>query len=164
MHAVLRNRLRGASRTSTPRKASVTAIKRLDDQLARARRLFEYGEYDWDTFCARREEIGEQQRQLERSAAEPEAVDLAWCESQLLDLTSAWETADSGQRSRLALVAEFSSNVVRGGLVLDSPRHMGNFCENPQMLFGKLGIRHRQKARLRSLLRGGVTKTEEGRG
>ncbi len=101
MHAALRNRLRGASRTSTPRKASVTAIKRLDDQLARARRLFEYGEYDWDTFCARREEISEQKRQLEKSAAEPEAVDLAWCESQILDLTSAWETADSGQRSRL---------------------------------------------------------------
>ena len=67
MHAALRNRLRGASRTSTPRKASVTAIKRLDDQLARARRLFEYGEYDWDTFCARREEISEQKRQLEKS-------------------------------------------------------------------------------------------------
>jgi hypothetical protein len=82
-------------------RASVAAIKRLDDQLARARRLFEYGEYDWDTFCARREEISEQKRQLERSAGDPEAVDLAWCESQLLDLTSAWETADSGQRSRL---------------------------------------------------------------
>ena len=101
MHAALRNRLRGGSRTSTPREASVTAIKRLHDQLARARRLFEYGEYDWDTFCARREEISEQERQLQRSAAEPEPVDLAWCESQLLDLTSAWETADSGQRSRL---------------------------------------------------------------
>ncbi len=41
---------------------------------------------------------------LDRSRARRcsrEAVDLASCESQLLDLTSAWETADSGQRSRL---------------------------------------------------------------
>lgn len=54
-----------------------------------------------DTFCAPHGEISEQKRQLERSAAEPEAVDLEWCEPQLLDLTSAWEAADSGQRSRL---------------------------------------------------------------
>ena len=26
---------------------------------------------------------------------------MEWCESQLLDLTSAWEAADQGQRSRL---------------------------------------------------------------
>src|SRR6266511_2492060 len=36
-----------------------------------------------------------------QSEASPEAVDLEWCESQLFDLTSAWEAADSGQRSRL---------------------------------------------------------------
>ncbi len=101
MHAALQSRLRKANRTSTPRKTSATAIRRLDDQLDRARRLFEYGEYDWDTFCARRDEINEQKRQLEKSEASPEAVDLEWCESQLFDLTSAWEAADSGQRSRL---------------------------------------------------------------
>src|SRR6266581_2538964 len=48
MHTALRNRLRNANRTSVPRKPSATAINRLDDQLDRARRLFEYGEYDWD--------------------------------------------------------------------------------------------------------------------
>jgi hypothetical protein len=59
------------------------------------------GEYDWATFCARRDEITEQKRQFAESAAKPESVDLEWCESQLLDLVSAWEAADSGQRSRL---------------------------------------------------------------
>ena len=101
MHAALRSRLRTASRPSAPRKTSATAIKSLDDQLDRARRLFEYGEYDWDTFCARRDEITTHKRRLAESAAKPEVVDLAWCESQLLDLTSAWEAADQGQRSRL---------------------------------------------------------------
>ena len=101
MHAALRNRLRNANRTSAPRKASATAIKRLEDQLDRARRLFEYGEYDWDMFCKRRDEITAQKRQRCEAVATPEALDLEWCESQLLDLTSAWEAADQGQRSRL---------------------------------------------------------------
>src|SRR5207245_9332731 len=101
MHAALRNRLRNANRTSAPRKASATTIKRLDDQLDRARRLFEYGEYDWDTFCARRDEINNQKRQISDAAGTPEPIDLKWCESQLLNLTSAWEAADQGQRSRL---------------------------------------------------------------
>ncbi len=34
-----------------------TRIRRLDEQLARARRLYEYGEYDWPTFEAKRDEI-----------------------------------------------------------------------------------------------------------
>ena len=54
---------------------------------------------DWETFCARRDEISQQKRQLADAALE--TTDLEWCESQLLDLRSAWETADSGQRSRL---------------------------------------------------------------
>ncbi len=99
MHVALRNRLRAGDRTSRPRRTPTTAIKRLDEQLARAKRLFEYGEYDWETFCARRDEISQQKRQLTDAA--PEITDLEWCESQLLDLRSAWETADSGQRSRL---------------------------------------------------------------
>ena len=101
MHAALRNRLRNDNHTSAPRKASATAIKRLDDQLDRARRLFEYGEYEWDTFSTRRDEITNQKRQICEAAATPEPIDLEWCESQLLDLTSAWEAADQGQRSRL---------------------------------------------------------------
>ncbi len=101
MHAALRNRLRGAGRTSAPHKTTAAASKRLDEQLERAKRLFEYGEYDWETFCARRDEITDQKRQLSEAAAKPESVDLEWCEAQLMDLVGAWEAADSGQRSRL---------------------------------------------------------------
>ena len=32
-----------------------TVSRRLDEQLERARRVFKYGEYDWETFCARRD-------------------------------------------------------------------------------------------------------------
>ena len=101
MHSALRSRLRIAGPTPAPRRTRATAAKRLDEQLERAKRLFEYGEYDWDTFCARRDEISQQKRQLAGAATRPAAIDLEWCESQLLDLTSAWEAADSGQRERL---------------------------------------------------------------
>ena len=101
MHAALRSRLRNAGRTSAPRKTAATTTRRLDEQLERAKRLFEYGEYDWETFCARRDEIQQQLGQLAEAAAKPESVDLEWCEAQLMDLVAAWEVADSGQRSRL---------------------------------------------------------------
>jgi hypothetical protein len=101
MHSALRNRLRNPGRTSAPRKNPAIATKRLDEQLERAKRLFEYGEYDWETFCARRGEIQQQLSQLAEAAAKPEPVDLDWCEAQLIDLVAAWEAADSGQRSRL---------------------------------------------------------------
>ncbi|HEY8953081.1 MAG TPA: hypothetical protein VIP78_11025 [Candidatus Dormibacteraeota bacterium] len=66
-----------------------TPSRRLDEQLERARRLFEYGEYDWETFCARRDEITEQKRQLAESAAKPQTADLEWCEAKLMDLVGA---------------------------------------------------------------------------
>ena len=100
MHAALRNRLRGAGRPTVSRKSSAAAIRRLDDQLDRARRLFEYGEYDWETFCKRRDELNEQKRRLEKTT-EAGAVDVEWCESQLVDFTRVWGAADSGQRERL---------------------------------------------------------------
>ena len=102
MHAALRSRLRSAAgRSPAARKPPEVAIRRLEEQLERTRRLFEFGEYDWQTFCDRRAEIKEQQRQLAEAAAKPEVVDLTWCESQLLDLVTAWESADPGHRSRL---------------------------------------------------------------
>ena len=100
MHAALRNRLRGAGRPIGSQRSAAAAIRRLDDQLDRVRRLFEYGEYDWETFCKRRDELNEQKRQLE-NATEAGTVDVEWCESQLLDFTRVWEAADSSQRERL---------------------------------------------------------------
>ena len=101
MHSALRSRLRIAGRLSAPGKTLATAARRLDEQLERARRLFEYGEYDWETFCARRDEITEQKRKLTESAVKPQTTDLQWCEAQLMDLVGAWEAADGSQRSRL---------------------------------------------------------------
>jgi DNA invertase Pin-like site-specific DNA recombinase len=100
MHAALRNRLRAAGRPTASLKTTAAAVQRLGAQLDRARRLFEYGEYDWETFCKRRDEFNEQKRQLE-NATDPGSVDVEWCESQLLDFTTAWEKADSSQRERL---------------------------------------------------------------
>lgn len=99
LHAELRKRLRGAVGQQRNRPPEM-AIRRLEEQLARARRLYEFGEYDWDTFAARRDEIQEQLRQVQEARGR-EQPDLEWCESQLLDLMAAWEAADDGQRSRL---------------------------------------------------------------
>ncbi len=97
MHTALRGRLRAAGNQSgKPRNQSEAAIKRLAEHLMRARRLYEFGEYDWETFCARRDEIQEQQRQLSE-AGSSESIDMEWCEAQLLDLVTAWEAADPGQ-------------------------------------------------------------------
>ena len=101
MHAALRERLRAADgHSGKPRNQAEAVIKRLAEQLERARRLYEFGEYDWDTFSARRDEIQEQQRQL-AEARRTDSIDVDWCEAQLLDLVAAWEAADLGQRSRL---------------------------------------------------------------
>ena len=100
MHAALRNRLRSAGRPNASRKSTAAAIQRIESQLDRARRLFEYGEYDWDTFCKRRRELSEQKRQLE-NATEKVTLDVEWCESQLVDFSRVWEAADSSQRERL---------------------------------------------------------------
>ena len=78
MHVVLRNRLRGAGRPASSYRSAANAKKRLDEQLDRARRLFEFGEYDWKTFCARRDEINTQKRQLAEAATNPESIDLEW--------------------------------------------------------------------------------------
>jgi hypothetical protein len=100
MQAALRDRLRAAgAHSNKPRNQAEAVIKRLAEQLERARRLYEFGEYDWDTFSARRDEIQEQQRQL-AEARRTDSIDVDWCEAQLLDLVAAWEAADPGQRSR----------------------------------------------------------------
>jgi len=100
MHVALRNRLRAAGRPTASPTRTAAAVQRLAAQLDRARRLFEYGEYDWETFCKRRDEFNEQKHQLE-NATDAVSVDVEWCESQLLDFTTAWEKADSSQRERL---------------------------------------------------------------
>jgi hypothetical protein len=66
------------------------------------RRLYEFGEYDWDTFMAKRAQIQqEQQRLRNETAAAPNVHDAEWCRAQILDLLAACEAADDRQRSRL---------------------------------------------------------------
>jgi DNA invertase Pin-like site-specific DNA recombinase len=85
-----------------PREAAEAAIRRLDEQLKRARRLYEFGELTWDEFLARRSDIqDEQQRLREDMEAGTKPGDMEWCRSQVLDLLAAWEAADADQRKRL---------------------------------------------------------------
>jgi hypothetical protein len=59
----------------------------VDEQLARSRRLFEFGEYEWDTFMAKRAQIQEEQQRLRNeAAASPTVDDAEWCRAQILDL------------------------------------------------------------------------------
>ena len=103
MHAAFREQLsRSLNRTHDPLALTEAAIRRLDQQLARSRRLYEFGEYDWDTFITKRAQIQQEQQRLRNEAAAAPSVDDAdWCRAQILDLLAAWEAADDGQRSRL---------------------------------------------------------------
>ena len=93
---------RSFTRRGDPRAVAEATIRRLDEQLARARRLCEFGEYDWGAFIAKRAQIQQEQEQLRsEAAATPSADDEQWCHTQLLDLLAEWDAADDGQRSRL---------------------------------------------------------------
>lgn len=103
MHVAFRAELeQSLASARSPRDVREARLRRLDEQLARARQLYEYGEYDWETFLAKRAEIHEtQQRLRDEAAATPGSGDLEWCRAQLLDLVEAWDAADDDQRSRL---------------------------------------------------------------
>ena len=93
---------RSLTRRGDPRAIAEATVRRLDEQLARVRRLYEFGKYDWDAFIAKRAQIQQEQEQLRNeAAATPSADDEQWCHTQLLGLLAAWDAADDGQRSRL---------------------------------------------------------------
>ena len=95
--------------TADPRELTDARLRRLDEQLARIRQLYEYGQYDWETFLSKRADIQrEQQRLHEGAAATQGSGDLEWCRTQLLDLVATWDAADEGQRA-LLLNALFES-------------------------------------------------------
>jgi hypothetical protein len=48
---------RSLTRRGDPRAIAEATIRRLDEQLARARRLYEFGEHDWDAFFAKRAQM-----------------------------------------------------------------------------------------------------------
>ena len=102
-YAVYRDTLRRAvTKDRRAPDAAEVGVRRLEEQLERARRLYEFGEYDWETFVGKRTEIrGEQQRLREQAQAGEGRSDLQWCQAQLLDLLAAWDAGDGGQRTRL---------------------------------------------------------------
>lgn len=99
----LRARLREAvGTTPDPRKAIGAAIARLDDQLDRARRLYEFGEYEWEVFLAKRAEIQQEQERLHEQAAVQRGLgDMEWCKTQVLDILAAWDAAETAERTHL---------------------------------------------------------------
>jgi Recombinase zinc beta ribbon domain/Recombinase len=103
MHAAYRAQLeRSIATPRSPRDVREARLRSLDDQLARVRQLYEYGEYDWETFIAKRAETHDAQQSLRDEASmTPQEGDLEWCRGQLLDLVAAWDAADDDQRSRL---------------------------------------------------------------
>ncbi len=110
-----------------PRDMTQARLRRLDDQLVRVRQLYEYGEYDWETFLRKRVDIQqEQQRLREEITAARGTDDLDWCRTQLLDLVATWDAADEGQRTRLlsALFESMEAEALpqRGLRILAVPR------------------------------------------
>jgi site-specific DNA recombinase len=65
LHQQYRDELwEAVSRARRPETLKETAIRRLDSQLDRARRLFELGEYDKETFMLKRSAIRQEQERL----------------------------------------------------------------------------------------------------
>ena len=102
LHKAFQAHLAATARNRPNAAASIEArTRRLDEQLARARRLYEYGEYDWPAFVAKRDEIAAEKDRIKSDSAGAEVPDIDWCQRQLLDLVKTWDAGDPSQRSRL---------------------------------------------------------------
>ena len=103
LHRAYRDELwEAVARARRPETLNENAIRRLDAQLDRSRRLFELGEYDEETFLLKRSEIrAEQERLREQATALQSQDDAEWCRVQLFDLLAAWDAADGAQRTKL---------------------------------------------------------------
>ena len=102
LHEAFRAHLTAAA-ARRPNSAATTEarIRRLDEQLVRARRLYEYGEYDWPTFEAKRDEVAAEKQRLQAESADSKAPDIDWCHRQILDFVKTWDAGDPSQRARL---------------------------------------------------------------
>ncbi len=103
LHQEYRDELwEAVSRARRPETLMENAIHRLEGQLDRARRLFELGEYDEETFLLKRSAIRREQDRLQEEMSSFEGQnDAEWCRVQLFDLLAAWDAADGAQRTRL---------------------------------------------------------------
>jgi site-specific DNA recombinase len=103
---------------SDPLKTVEAAIRRLDDQRDRARRLFEFGEYTWDEFMAKRDAINAEKKRLEEERDRPQQPGaMEWCRAQVADLLKAWDDGNGAQRARLlcAIFERIEAVVEKGG-------------------------------------------------
>ncbi len=119
LHEAYRDELwEAVSRARQPETLNENAIRRLDAQLERVRRLFELGEYDEETFILKRSEIRtEQERLREQATALRGRDETDRCRVELFDLLAAWDAADGAQRTKLlaALFDRIEAQAVEGG-------------------------------------------------
>jgi hypothetical protein len=116
LHETFRDELwEAVSRARRPKTLNENAIRRLDGQLDRIRRLFELGEYDEETFILKRSEIkAEQQCLREQAVALQGQDDDEWCRVQLFDLLAAWDAADGRSADEVAGWALRADRSARG--------------------------------------------------
>lgn len=114
--------LLGAALEGVPdrRKTIEAALRRLDNQRDRARRLYEADEYTWDEFMARRDTIIAEKKRLEEERDRPQQPGaMEWCRVQVADLLQSWDEGKADQRARLlaAIFERIEAQVEkRGGL------------------------------------------------
>jgi hypothetical protein len=64
--------------------------------------MHEWTDIDVDDYMAKLGRLNEGKQRLRQEATQrPKKEDLAWCETQILDLLQVWDQADSKQRGRL---------------------------------------------------------------
>ena len=83
-------------------------------------RLYEFGEFDWETFIIKRASIREEEQRLrEQADVHKQDDDLEWCDRQILDLIQVWDLADSSQRARMVagIFTEIEANTLANGQV-----------------------------------------------
>ncbi len=83
-------------------------------------RLYEFGEYNWETFIVKRASIREEEQRLrEQADVHKHDDDLEWCDRQILDLIQVWDLADSSQRARMVagIFTEIEANTLANGQV-----------------------------------------------
>jgi hypothetical protein len=101
-----------------PKKTIDAAVRRMDDQRDRARRLFEFGEYTWGEFMAKRDAHQSREEATGGGARPPHQPGaMEWCRAQVADLLQAWDDGKADQRTRLlgAIFERIEAVVEEGG-------------------------------------------------
>jgi len=97
------NRLcQGLLKARDPQRVTAAALQRLDAQIARVKQMYAWGHIEVDDYMAKLGRLNEEKQRLRQEATQrPKREDLAWCETQILDLLQVWDQADAKRRGRL---------------------------------------------------------------